>query len=86
MVGASHYVHGNEEGLSFLEFRFKMFSKANRIRIILDSDDTYRLRFMMLRGAQFKVHKEIDGVYADGLHEIFRSTTGLETQTPRFVR
>jgi hypothetical protein len=86
MVGASHYTCGNEDGASYLEFRFKMFPKANRLRIILDANDTYRLRFFRLRGADYKVHHEESGIYADQLHERFRKVTGLETRMPRISR
>lgn len=86
MVGAKIFVCGNEDGLSFLQFRFKMFPKANVLRITLDSNDTYRLRFYSVRGAKWKIFLEEGGVYAENLHERFREITGLETQVPRFAR
>lgn len=86
MVGATNFVYGNEDGLSYLQFRFKMFPKANVLRIILDSDDTYRLRFYSVRGTKSKTFLEEEGVYAEDLAERFRTITGLETRMPRFVR
>lgn len=86
MVGATDFVYGNEDGLSYLQFRFKMFPKANVLRIILDSDDTYRLRFYSVRGAKSKTFLEEETIYAEDLHERFRKITGLETRMPRFAR
>ncbi|MEQ1761570.1 MAG: hypothetical protein ABL984_00355 [Pyrinomonadaceae bacterium] len=75
MVGATNLTCGNEGGLSFLEFRFRMFPKANRLRIVLDSDDTYTLRFYRIRGAKVSVYAEESTVYADKLGETFRKVT-----------
>jgi hypothetical protein len=86
MVGATNLVYGNEDGLSYLQFRFKMFPKANVLRIILDSDDTYRFRFYSVRGTKSKTFLEEEGIYAEDLHKQFRAVTGLETRMPRFIR
>lgn len=86
MVGATDFVCGNDDGLSYLAFRFKMFPKANYLKITLDSDDTYKLSFYRVRTGVAKLFLEEETVYAEDLHERFRKITGLETRMPRFAR
>lgn len=61
---------------------FKVGSNPNRIthvRITFMPDDTYTLEFMKVRGVEIKSVKNVNGVYAHGLREIFTVNTGLFT-------
>lgn len=51
----------------------------NHVRIVLEGNDTYYVRFAKVRGLDCKTIKECDGVYADGLRRLFTAITGLET-------
>lgn len=70
----------------------KNMSKANRLWITLDADDTYTMRFFRYTAPRFNSKKltftdekitevkTIKGVYCDMLQEIFTATTGLYTR------
>lgn len=75
MVGAYSMV-GRDNGLTF---KFKGCRKTNCLDIELDPSDTYNLKFWKItnHGLNCKVVKEIKGVYADQLREIFEIETGL---------
>lgn len=91
MTGSSHYVSdGNTLRMNLARNR----SKANRLYITLDeSTDTYSMRFFQYRPGGLRVRngeaffvedkitevKQVDGVYADMLCEIFTSVTGMAT-------
>lgn len=67
-------------------------SKANRLQIILDADDTYTMKFIKFTGerlnrktltytpAKVETIKEINGVYCDQLEELFTDVTGMYTR------
>lgn len=88
MTGAKNfYTNGND-----LCFNIgKNASKANRIKIVLDWDDTYTMQFIKFTNGRFtknyekwvepKVEtlKEIKGVYCDMLQELFTEYTGMNT-------
>jgi hypothetical protein len=69
----------------------KNMSKANRLTITLDPNDTYQIRFFKLTGGKLNMktfeyseikEKDIkvsDGIYADQLQDIFTSITGMYT-------
>lgn len=66
-------------------------SKANRLYITLDPDDTYTMRFFRFTAGRLNKKtftwtedkttevKETSGVYADMLQDIFTSVTGMAT-------
>lgn len=66
-------------------------SKANRLYITLDPDDTYTMRFFRFTAGRLNMKtfawiedktmevKETSGVYADMLQDIFTSVTGMAT-------
>ncbi len=66
-------------------------SKANRLYITLDPDDTYTMRFFRFTAGRLNRKtfawtedkttevKETSGVYADMLQDIFTSVTGMAT-------
>ena len=88
MTGAKNfYTNGNDLCFSF----GKNASKANRLQIVLDSDDTYTMKFIKFSGGRVtnnfewieprvEVLKEISGVYFDMLQELFTEYTGLYTR------
>lgn len=92
MTGASHFV---DAGNTLRMHLPRNMSKANRLYITLDADDTYTMRFFYYREGGIKVdHKrmtvketktierdvyKISGIYFDQLQEIFTAQTGLYT-------
>ena len=79
MTGA-HSFTSDRDTLVFKIPRAKSGIKA--VRITLDPSDTYTVTFFkQARAPSFKVTvvKEIDGVYADQLRDVFTEATGLYT-------
>lgn len=89
MTGSKNFVSdGNTLRMSLA----KNSSKANRLWITLDGDDTYTMRFFKYTAPRFNTKtctfteekvteiKKISGVYCDMLQDIFTSTTGLYTR------
>jgi len=55
-------------------------SKANRVRITLNSMDLYDVEFLKInRKFDIIIIKEYNNVYNEDLQDIFTSVTGLET-------
>jgi hypothetical protein len=75
MVGANNMVYDTNS----LSFKFKMFPKANYLKIKLESNDTYTMTFMKITPSKFFTVKEFNMVYADKLASIFSDFTGLRT-------
>lgn len=92
MTGAKYFVADENK----LRFRIgKNASKANKVIITLDADDTYTMRFSKFTPYSFKIKKdgtfketqesdklieEISGVYCDMLQDVFTKFTGLYTR------
>lgn len=88
MTGAKHLV---ADGNTLRMTLPKNMSKANRLHITLDPDDTYTMRFFKFTAGRLdkktfewkedKVTevKLVKGVYCDMLQEIFTATTGMYT-------
>jgi len=92
MTGASHFI---DDGNTLRMNLAKNMSKANRLYITLDFDDTYTMHFFYYRPVGWKVdHKKravtkrpeimkdvykISGVYFDQLQDIFTQVTGMDT-------
>lgn len=76
MVGARNLVHHPEGALSLA---FKMFPKANYLKVTLNAMDTYDMKFLKVTKKGFAVHKEFTNLYNDQLQEIFKEVTGLNT-------
>ncbi len=51
-------------------------SKGNNVEIMLMPDDTYKMTFFNVSGADKKLVKKLDGIYADQLVELFEGQTG----------
>lgn len=67
-------------GDNSLNMRFKGSKCANHLTVKLDPSDTYTMVFGKIRGMDFKIVKEVSGVYNDQLQSVFTSTTGLYTK------
>lgn len=79
MTGAKNFVKNDKE--KWLSFRIgRNKSKANHIRISLLPNDTYRVEFGRIHGANFRVLDTYDDVYGEDLQKIFTSYTGMYTQ------
>jgi len=74
MIGAKGFV-ATHSGLTFSWPA--RGNKPNKIRITLDPSDTYSVEFFHIRGTAVTTVKELEGVYADSLIELFENTTGL---------
>lgn len=88
MTGANHLVaDGNTLRMTLTKNR----SRANRLYITLDADDTYTMRFFRFTAGRLNRKtfawtddkteevKTVNGVYCDMLQEIFTATTGMVT-------
>ena len=79
MTGAKNFMFGERE----LQFSIgRNASGANKVRISLQSDDTYTVTFYRIRKAGLKVDVmfECDGIYAENLQSYFEKVTGLFTR------
>ena len=77
MIGAKN-LYSIERGL-----QFDVMGNAKRItrvRIILNSDDLYTMKFYRGRGVNIAEAVNFDGIYCDQLNEIIESATGLYTK------
>lgn len=88
MTGANHLV---ADGNTLRMTLPKNVSKANRLYITLNSDDTYTMRFFRFTAGHLNKKtfawiedktqevKMVSGVYCDMLQDIFTATTGMAT-------
>ena len=91
MTGAKNFI-ALENGL-----RFNIptnASKANKVTVTLDADDTYTVTFTRYTPYSFKITKngfketpekivvikELDGIYCDMLQDTFTAVTGMYTR------
>lgn len=89
MTGAKDFfTNGNDLCFSIP----KNMSKANRVKIVLDADDTYRVQFIKFTPSRFnsktftftdskaETLKEYEMIYCDQLQELFTNYTGMYTR------
>lgn len=81
MTGAKNFV-GSADSLSFRIPGNITRNRINAVRITLDADDTYSVRFMAIRGTTIKEVSCHSGIYCEALTSLFRDATGLETRMP----
>jgi len=76
MTGANNFVYDKH---GTILFSFKGSKVFNKLKIRLNSMDTYDMTFFKLgRAPNFKLtNKEINGVYYDQLQGVFTAETGL---------
>lgn len=78
MTGAKNFCQGSNS-LQF-DIGRGATNKANKVRITLQTSDTYQIEFFYVRGVVCKTCGEaIRGVYADQLQSTFTAQTGLDT-------
>jgi len=77
MVGAKNIVKSDAD--SFVSFKFMKGAKnkANYMKITLNAMDTYDVEFGYIRGMNYTVRSEHEGVYDDMLKDLFENETGL---------
>ena len=71
MIGAKNFGADNNT----VSFQFPRCNGFRAVRITLNVMDTYDIQF--LGGNNFRVLKEFNGIYNDGLIDLFEDTTGL---------
>lgn len=83
MTGAFNLVSTDNS----LMLNFKGSRKANKMIVVLEDDDTYRVEFFkmpsihaMMNGKEPELVAKISGVYCDQLQPVFTSVTGLYTR------
>ena len=88
MTGAKNFI---SDGNTLRMTLPKNMSKANRLYITLDADDTYTMRFFKFTAGRLnkktfeftedkvKEIRTVNGVYCDMLQDIFTETTGMYT-------
>lgn len=88
MTGANHLL---SDGNTLRMNLPKNASKANRLWITLEADDTYTMKFFQFTAGRLNKKtyswtkdktvdiKEFNGVYSDMLQDIFTSITGMYT-------
>lgn len=80
MLGASGLVMGSDQ-LPSLTFKIKGSRQASHVSISFDAGlDLYNVRTFTLRGYKLSNDKTTSGVYADQLHTVIESHTGLYTK------
>lgn len=78
MTGAKDFI-GSDNALSFsLPSNFAR-GGINRVRIVLDTDDTYIMGFHKVRGTKVTDMARETGLYFDMLQSTFTQHTGLDT-------
>jgi hypothetical protein len=75
MLGAKNLVGDNDS----LQFAIQGCKKINRIRVTLASDDTYTVTFYKVGKFDWATVREVEMVYADSLHAVIGTETGLAT-------
>ena len=67
-------------GLDSLSFKIGRNDKGvTHIRIRLTPDDLYNVEFLRIRRFEIETLASCDGIYADMLHSVIESETGLYT-------
>lgn len=78
MTGARGLV-AMENGMGFKLPSFKAKQGINYVKIILNVMDTYDVTFYKVRGFDLTEISNYEGIYNDGLVELFEGETGLYT-------
>ena len=78
MLGAKDLI-GLTEGEGGLQFRIRGSRAVNKVRVILEPSDTYKVQFFKVHGIKCKAVAEHEGVYVDMLHALIEKETGLYT-------
>lgn len=76
MLGAKDFFHAP----TALSFRVRGSKTVSHIKIELTSSDTYTVTFSKVRGLKVKLVATLEDVYADSLHRVIETNTGLYTK------
>ena len=79
-VGANTFTYHNRPEVEEVDatFKFKMYSKANTVKVIYHRcPDVYTLQFWKVTAKQNKLVNSYSDVYFDQLIELFEKETGL---------
>ena len=83
MTGSRNFFH-SDNGNTLTMHLARNKAQAKFLKITLEANDTYTVRFSKLTGKKFAqvdtVVKEYKGVYCDMLQDIFTTVTGLYTK------
>lgn len=80
MIGVKHFsVEETAKGEPALNIRFKSKAKnqSNNVKITLNGNDTYSMKFTSIRGFKELEKGEQTGLYCDMLQSNFEQETGL---------
>lgn len=79
MTGAKNLVYSQQQN-NYLSFKIgRNKSGANYIKIVLNSMDTYDMKFIKIFKDKMTTVAEFENIYNDQLQEIFTDVTGLYT-------
>lgn len=78
MTGAKRFCEV-EQGIAFQLPGNITKDGINAVKITLEGNDTYTVKFMRITRTKLKVVAVVSGVYCDALQEIFTGRTGLYT-------
>jgi hypothetical protein len=85
MTGAKNFVYSEKD--NYISFKIpRAAQNINFIKITLNAMDTYDIEFGHISGKlEYKVIKQIDGIYNDQLQSIFTQETKLYTSLTQEV-
>jgi hypothetical protein len=78
MTGSKNFFYDNNGHTIQMDLA-RNISGANRLRITLAANDTYRVQFFKVRKFEAVTVAKFDDVYCDMLRDIFTKVTGLYT-------
>ncbi len=73
MIGGNSFAYTDKT----LRFSWKARSKSNQVLVTLRPDDTYDVEFFRLGRKTHKLITKYEGIYCDGLIEVFETETKL---------
>ena len=77
MIGAKNFIQSQADNYLQFQFMSGAKNKANRIRITLNANDLYDIKFYNVRKFEEKVKEEFSDIYCDQLVSIFEDSTSL---------
>jgi hypothetical protein len=77
MVGGHTFLMDRANSNVSFKIKAKSPNKINYIKISLNGMDTYDIEFGYIRGMNYTVRTELEGVYAEDLIRLCEETTGL---------
>jgi len=75
MIGAKNFM--NDNGSLTFKWSSKAKNKANYVKVTLNENDLYNIKFYYIRGTTIAERETFTDVYCGDLRHLFESTTGL---------